>query len=192
MNCVPSLHASRQNWTSTSIHTSICVTPGGDDMALLKIWMGWAGMRSLTCTHSAAVPKVFALRLDRAQPSQLYVSTLKLARVHQHFDLSQPECIEPVPVARLCGKTVYTDGHTRAFAAFSVGLTEVPAYWDEDELDWAAYGICVRWCARAGIHTIADLGGRVVSPDAYQDLWLDRCARMHRWLEVLRNKAPLT
>jgi hypothetical protein len=144
-------------------------------------------MRSLTCTHRAPLPDVSALRLDRAQPSQLYISTLKLAWIRHYLDLSRPESLEPVPVVRLRGKTVYADGHTRAFAAFSAGLAELPAYWDADELDWAAYEICVRWCERAGIHTIADLGGRVVSPDVYQDLWLDRCARMHRRLKALRG-----
>ena len=53
------------------------------------------------------MPDTFALRLDRAQPSQLYINTRKLARVRQRFDLSQPEWMEPVPVVRLCGRTVY-------------------------------------------------------------------------------------
>ena len=133
-------------------------------------------------------PEIFALRLDRAQPSQLFISARKLAWVRQRFDLSRPESIEPVPVIRLCGKTVYTDGHTRAFAAFSAGQAQIPACWDEDELDWAAYEICVRWCERAGIHIIADLSQRVVDTDAYQVLWLDRCARMHRWLAAFRAR----
>ena len=64
-------------------------------------------MCSLTCTRSTAMPDAFALRLDRAQPSQLTINTRKLARVRQRFDLSQPECMEPVPVVRLCGRTVY-------------------------------------------------------------------------------------
>ena len=112
------------------------------------------------------------LPLDRVQPSQLYVSTSKLARVRQRFDLSRPESIAPVPVVRLCGKTVYTDGHTRAFAAFAAGLAQVPAYWDRDELDWAAYKICVRWCERADIHTVSDLAERVADDTSIQLVFL--------------------
>jgi hypothetical protein len=136
------------------------------------------------------VGTIVFLPLDRIQPSQLYISAHKLTRIRRCFDLSRPESLEPIPVVRLCGRTVYTDGHTRAFAAFSAGLAGVPIYWDEDELDRAAYEICVRWCERAGIHTIAGLAGRVVGPEAYQRLWLDRCARMHRRLEGVRNRPP--
>jgi hypothetical protein len=45
----------------------------------------------------------------------------------------------------------------------------------------------VRWCERAGIHTIADLAGRVVDAEAYQALWLDRCAQMHGRLAAQRG-----
>jgi hypothetical protein len=147
-------------------------------------------LSSANLHRSVSIPDIFALRLDRAQPSQLYISADKLARVRQRFDLSRPESLAPVPVVRLVGKTVYADGHTRAYAASAAGLLEVPAYWDPDELDWAAYEICVRWCERAGIYAIAGLVGRVVGPEAYQQLWLDRCARMHRLLEGVRNKTP--
>jgi hypothetical protein len=139
-------------------------------------------------TLSGPLPDLFSLRLDRAQPSQLYISARKLARVRLQFDPSQPGSLAPVPVVRLCGKTVYSDGHTRAFAAFTAGHTETIAYWDEDELDGAAYEICVRWCEQAGIHTIADLAGRVVDPGAYRALWLDRCARMHERLAAQRRQ----
>ena len=127
--------------------------------------------------------------LDQIQPSQLYISAAKLAKVRQEYDWARPESLEPIPMVRLCGKTVYTDGHTRAFAAFTSGLAEIPVYWDRDELDWQAYEICVDWCEQEGIHTIADLAGRVVSLDVYQELWLDRCARLHRRLAAQRRQA---
>jgi hypothetical protein len=67
------------------------------------------------------------------------------------------------------------------------GLDEMPTYWDEDELDWEAYRICVRWCGEAGIRTVADLAGRVVDPETYERLWRRRCAEMHRALEQVRS-----
>ena len=41
----------------------------------------------------------------------------------------------PIPVKELGDQVVITDGHTRAFAAFMCGFSEVRAFWDEDELD---------------------------------------------------------
>ena len=130
-------------------------------------------MYSLACTRKATVPNVFAMRLDRIQPTQLYISAHKLARVRGQFDLLRPGSIDPIPIVRLCGKMAYTDGHTRAFAAFAAGLRQIPVYWDQDELDLPAYEICLRWCERAGIHSIAGLSERIVGPDAYRQLWLD-------------------
>jgi hypothetical protein len=82
---------------------------------------------------------------------------------------------------------VITDGHTRAFAAWSWGWHELPVAWHHDELDWEAYAICVAWCAQEGICTIADLARRVLDAATYQVLWLDRCAAMHRQLDTKRR-----
>ncbi len=84
----------------------------------------------------------FSVKLNEPRPSQLYISTRKLATVLRGFDAAD---IEPVPVKRLDEDVVMTDGHTRGFAAFLCGATEVPTVVDEDELDWEAYEICVRW-----------------------------------------------
>jgi hypothetical protein len=121
--------------------------------------------------------EVFVLRLDEIQPSQLYISEVKLARVQQ-----EPGLLEALPVKRLAGRVVLTDGHTRALAAWLAGRSRIDVYWDRDELDWQAYEICVAWCDEAGIRTVADLAGRVVSPGEYEVLWLQRCARMQRAL----------
>jgi hypothetical protein len=128
------------------------------------------------------------MRLSQIQPSQLYISAAKLARVQAAFDPRQPASLGPLPVVMLEGQVVLTDGHTRAFAAFLAGLDEVLTYWDEDELDWEAYRICVRWCKEAGIRTIADLTERVVDAQAYEQLWRGRCAEMHRALARVRGE----
>jgi hypothetical protein len=60
-------------------------------------------------------------------------------------------------------------------------------YWEEDELDWNAYEICVQWCEKEGVRTIADLKNRVVSPKEYEALWVNRCKKMQQELEAKRE-----
>jgi len=134
------------------------------------------------------VTNAFLMRLVDIHPSQLFISAQKLSRVRERFDPLRPETLEPIPVKRLGGRVISTDGHTRAFAAREAGLLEVRVFWDEDELDWEAYEICVRWCDEAGVHTIGDLRDRVVSAEEYERLWLKRCQDMHKWLEQKRRR----
>jgi len=129
-------------------------------------------------------------RLDELQPSQLYISAAKLAAVQRDFDPRRPERLEPIPIQALAGRVIMTDGHTRALAAYRAGLAEVAVVWDEDELDWAAYQICVDWCLAAGIRTVADLHDRVVPADVYEVVWHQRCAEMQRGLERARQGPP--
>ena len=133
-------------------------------------------------------PQVVFVKLDQLQPSQLYISLDKLSSVQTTTDLSSPEGIQPIPVKHLGGLRVMTDGHTRAFAADLAGLTSVPTYDDPDELDWEAYQICVNWCRAEGIHSVADLAGRVVNAEDYERLWYDRCRAMQADLAEKRNQ----
>ena len=129
---------------------------------------------------------VFLFPLAQLQPSQLYISTVKLAYVQAHWP-PRIEMLEPIPIKSLNGRVIYTDGHTRAFAAYRQGFAEIPVVWDEDELDWEAYQICVEWCLAEGIRTIADLEGRVIAPEPYEVLWHDRCRVMQETLEQTRR-----
>jgi hypothetical protein len=131
--------------------------------------------------------KPFRMRLDRIQPSQLYINTEKLAEVMKAFDSSSHHSLEAIPIKKLSGGTIFVDGHTRAFAAFLKNLWEIPVYWEYEELDWEAYEICVKWCRDEGIRTIADLKNRVVSKDDYENLWLNRCTRMQAELKARRG-----
>ena len=124
----------------------------------------------------------FVVRLDDLQPSQLYISEAKLARVEEK-DGAQG----PLPVKQLAGRVVLTDGHTRAFAAWQAGRRDIEVYWDPDELDWEAYEICVAWCRAAGIRSVAGLAGRVVPPEEYEVAWLQRCAVMQQELAQRRT-----
>lgn len=128
--------------------------------------------------------KEIILALSEIQPSQLYVSQTKLNSV----SALMPNNYECVPVKRLNGQIIFTDGHTRALALYRMGKTHLCAIWDEDELDWEAYEICVAWCNEEGIFTIADLNKRVLDDEQYALLWDARCDRMHEALALKRAK----
>ena len=130
---------------------------------------------------------IFQMKLDSIQPSQLYISSEKLDSVMKSLEPSKPVFIEPIPIKTLETQVVFVDGHTRAFAAFLLGLSELPVYWEVEDLDWEEYEICVGWCKKEGIHTISDLKNRIVSPTDYQVLWLDRCGRMQEDLKEKRK-----
>lgn len=50
------------------------------------------------------------------------------------FDPDKHESLEPIPVKKLGEDIIFVDGHTRAFAAFLHNLSEVPVYWEDEEL----------------------------------------------------------
>ena len=131
--------------------------------------------------------KSFMMKLGEIQPSQLFINSEKLSLVMKTFDVN-PRSIEPIPVKKIGDQVVFVDGHTRAFASFLRGMSEVKVYWEEDELDWDAYEVCVDWCKKEGINTIADLKERVIPSKEYQVLWLDKCEKMQRELEAKRNQ----
>lgn len=134
--------------------------------------------------------RAYQVDVASVQPSQLYVSRAKLARVTCNLAPITVTSLPPVPVRRLGDSLIYTDGHTRALAAYLAGLSAIPVVDDEDELDIRAYAICVRWCREEGVRSIKDLEGRVIDHDQYQELWLDRCRRMHIDLGLTSSWRP--
>lgn len=131
--------------------------------------------------------ETFTVKLTDLQPSQLYICREKLADVLASNPLSSTSDIKPVPVRKLGSKVVLTDGHTRVFAAFQAGLSEIRAYWDTDELDWDAYRVCVEWCTQHDIYSVRDLEERVIGKDEYEKLWYKRCRAMHEELDERRR-----
>jgi len=82
------------------------------------------------------VRKVFMMRLSDIRPSQLYICSEKLSEVIKTFNMDDLKLMEPIPVKKLGDDIIFVDGHTRAFAAFICGFSEVPVYWEDEELDW--------------------------------------------------------
>lgn len=119
-----------------------------------------------------------ALTLADIQPSQFYISEEKLRRVLTWFDPADLRSFEPCPVYEFQGKAVFTDGHTRAFAAYRAGLTKIPLVWETEDLSWEQYAKCVEVCRLRGVESIADLEGRVLPPEVYAVRWLGWCGDM--------------
>ena len=132
--------------------------------------------------------ETFMMKLNEIHPSQLYISSEKLSEVMKTFDPNKPKSIEPIPIKKLGNKIIFVDGHTRAFAAFLHNLSEVLVYWEDEELDWDAYEICVGWCKKEEMHMIANLKCRVVSQKDYEILWYRRCEKMQQDLETKRKR----
>lgn len=103
------------------------------------------------------------------------------------FETGMENDLEPIPIKELDGNLVSTDGHTRLLAWFLHGHKEVECVWEDLEMDWDAYRIYVQWCEEEKIETIADLKDRIIDPDEYQVLWLDRCRVMQDELKASRD-----
>ena len=120
--------------------------------------------------------ELFRIDILKLQPSQLYINKEKLSEIKRKIDDEGIESLEPVPVKKLDGKLMMTDGHTRALALLQMGMTEILVEWETEELGWDEYRDCVRWCDEEGINTVVDLENRIINNDDYQILWLKRCA----------------
>jgi hypothetical protein len=118
----------------------------------------------------------FNIPILEIQPSQLFISEIKLAAVQKNWKSTD---FIPLPVKELDGRIVLTDGHTRACQAWLSGGNEIAVSWDQDDLDWDAYRIYVGWCNQEGIFNVADLAKRVIPQDQYEVLWIQRCAAIH-------------
>lgn len=130
------------------------------------------------------------MKIDAIQPTQLYISSEKLDSVLRNLRQTKAIDVEPIPIKELDNQIVFVDGHTRAFAAFLLGLSEIQVYWENEELDWDEYRTCVKWCKEEGIITISDLKKRVIPHKDYEVLWLDRCKKMQTDMEI-KSKTKL-
>ncbi|MFW9957611.1 MAG: hypothetical protein ACFFCT_06035 [Candidatus Odinarchaeota archaeon] len=129
----------------------------------------------------------FRLRIHLIQLSQIYISSAKLESVMRIFEEGNENVLEPIPIKEIDGKLVATDGHTRLLAWFLNGHKEVDCEWEDTEMDWDAYRVCIQWCKEEGIQSVADLANRIISPEDYEVLWLERCRIMQEELAIRRT-----
>ena len=135
-----------------------------------------------------SVNSSFKMKLSEIQPSQLYISKKKLALIKKNFDPKDLSTLGVIPIKKLGNVIFYTDGHTRAFAAYQSGFTEIPVIWEDEELDGELYKICIKWCKDEGIFSIADLSDQVINQKDYEILWYKRCDDLHKKLSLKRAK----
>ena len=126
--------------------------------------------------------KIFLLELDKIQPSQLYLSKNKLKSSINKLKSKDLNSFKPIPIKILNHIYVATDGHHRAFILWQRGEKKVPVEWEDEELDWVLYGICVKWCEEEGIFNISDLKNRIIDDEEYEELWINRCKNLHESL----------
>ncbi|GAA0236032.1 histone acetyltransferase [Haladaptatus pallidirubidus] len=125
------------------------------------------------------------LAINTVRPSQLYLSSQKLAAVLEWFDFANPS-YDPLPIAEYGDELYLLDGHTRAFVAHLGGIKQVRVTREQSILeqeDKQVYHECFAWCADAELRTVSDLSGRILNPEVYQKLWIDRCQQVAEQLE---------
>lgn len=127
------------------------------------------------------------IRLTGIQPSQFHLSADKLEAVERWFRPGDLSNFDPVPIRRLRGVLVFTDGHTRAFAAHRAGLERIPLVWDDSDQDWEAYWLCVAACQKRGIRQIGHLGGRILPAQEYRLRWNGWCDTLFEVLDLQRE-----
>lgn len=130
----------------------------------------------------------FNMKLSKIQISQLYISKQKLEKVNAKFNPQDSSTLGLIPIKKLWNTIFYTDGHTRAFAAYKAGLTKIPVIWEDTELDWELYKICIQWCKDEELFTIADLSRRVINHKNYEILWYKRCENLQNKLNFESRK----
>jgi hypothetical protein len=120
------------------------------------------------------------LPLADVHPSQLYLSSEKLADVLEWFDFDNPE-YGPPPVFEHEGEWYLSDGHTRAFAAYLAGEEALSVERDpavREKYDFDVYLACLSWCDEEGVESVADFRGRIVEPETFKEVWIDRCQQV--------------
>ncbi|MBI9046705.1 MAG: hypothetical protein JEZ06_19600 [Anaerolineaceae bacterium] len=114
----------------------------------------------------------------------------KLSAIQQYFDPIQLAAKAAIPIMQLDNQWIFTDGHTRAYYAHTLGINKIKVFIDPDraELDMEMYRICVTWCKDEGIACIADLSNCLLSETDYQRLWLNRCKEMQHNVLISRKR----
>ena len=129
----------------------------------------------------------FEMDLLSIQPSQLYISKKKLAKIKKFFDPKDKKTLGVIPVKKLNNEIIYSDGHTRAVAAFLAGYEKVLVEWEDEDLDWEMYEVCVKWCKDEQVFSAKDLAQRVISHDDYEIVWYKKCEVMQKEIALKRQ-----
>ena len=136
--------------------------------------------------------------------SQIYLNEKKISEVCKWFNPSEIANYLPLPVHDFGdGRFTLTDGHSRAYLAYKVGVTHIPVVYDNDDMVTSELGLLqykknIEWCQRRRIRTVQDLEDRIVTDGQYGELWIKRCDKSYNLLtkttererKVLQEKYP--
>lgn len=131
---------------------------------------------------------VFYMNLDELFPSQLFLNREKIEYFGKNINPFVLDKIPPISIRKFGDKTVFLDGHTRAFLAYEHGLQKVPVYWEPEEYDWELYEICIQWCIDNKIMHISDLKDRILEKATFEKRWIGKCQDLGIELERKRGQ----
>ena len=135
--------------------------------------------------------KPLIMKINKIQPSQLYLNLKKIDTLLTNSNFKNIKKMDPIPIKNLNNQIIFTDGHTRAYLYWKNGCKKVVVCWEDEDLDWEAYQICVNWCQDAGIKTVSDLRNRIIDNDLYQEKWINRCQKMQKKLQEKRKNKKI-
>ena len=116
--------------------------------------------------------------------TQIYLNSRKISTVLQWFHPAHMDTYPPLHVFDFGDGLRLTDGHTRAYVAYRMGLKTVPVVITQDEIVTSALGqklyrADIEWAKRHGVRNVADLESRVLTEPVYDVLWKRRCDRLY-------------
>ncbi|MDO5734133.1 MAG: GNAT family N-acetyltransferase [Eubacteriales bacterium] len=121
---------------------------------------------------------------SKLQVSQLYLDIDRVLALEKNFDLNK---MEPIPLKRLDGKLVMTDGHHRAAVLLRRGYRALPCVEETAELDWELYRMCIRAAEDMGIMTPRMLLPQLRPHEEFVNLWPVFCDHIQQHREYLKN-----
>ncbi len=130
----------------------------------------------------------FKKDIENIHPSQLYINREKLERIKKIIDSEGIESVQPLPIKKIGNKIFFTDSHTTAYEFKRRGIKKIKVYWDEDNLDWYSYLVCINWCRKNKIFSISDLKNSIIADNKYKKLWLNRCEKLQNSVKENKNQ----
>lgn len=110
--------------------------------------------------------------LSKLVPSQFMVNKRLIQELRNTFNEGS---MDPVPVKKIDGEYVITDGHHRACVMDLLGFDKIPTIHEDEELNWEAYRINVKDCKERNVNTLKDLKKVQVSENIFKQEWVEYC-----------------
>lgn len=104
-------------------------------------------------------------------PEQLSIDQDKLQATQSWMTGAEDFVVSCVNIK---GELVCIDGYSRLMAAYQKDIQEVNVCIEEG-IDTSFYETCLSWCQAEHIHSIDDLSHYIISSEAHQERWIDRC-----------------